>query len=57
MAKRGWRLITKRCRTTECEVDPEHHRLDVRRAPMLRALAAYDVRQDRWLMQLLVITW
>ncbi|BBI75883.2 hypothetical protein HAALTHF_51040n [Vreelandella aquamarina] len=34
------------------KVDPEHHRLDVRRAPMLRALAAYDVRQDRWLMQL-----
>ncbi|WP_193085166.1 non-ribosomal peptide synthetase, partial [Halomonas sp. 3F2F] len=34
------------------KVDPEHHRLDVRRAPMLRALAAYDATQDRWLMQL-----
>ncbi|PAU75284.1 amino acid adenylation domain-containing protein [Halomonas salipaludis] len=34
------------------EVDPEHHRLDVRRAPMLRAVAAHDVEQDRWLLQL-----
>ncbi len=34
------------------QVDPEHHRLDVRRAPMLRALAAHDAMQDRWLMQL-----
>ncbi|WP_085918222.1 amino acid adenylation domain-containing protein [Halomonas sp. CSM-2] len=34
------------------EVDPEHHRLDVRRAPMLRAVAAYDAEQNRWLLQL-----
>nr|WP_163500586.1 non-ribosomal peptide synthetase [Halomonas socia] len=36
----------------DAEVDPEHHRLDVRRAPMLRAVAAHDVEQDRWLLQL-----
>ncbi|NAO96318.1 amino acid adenylation domain-containing protein [Halomonas sp. MG34] len=34
------------------EVDPEHHRLNVRRAPMLRAVAAYDAEQNRWLLQL-----
>ncbi|PCF95297.1 non-ribosomal peptide synthetase, partial [Vreelandella nigrificans] len=34
------------------EVDPEHHRIDVRRAPMLRAVAAYDAEQNRWLLQL-----
>ncbi|WP_201304186.1 non-ribosomal peptide synthetase [Vreelandella titanicae] len=34
------------------EVDPEHHRLDVRQAPMIRALAAYDAEQGRWLLQL-----
>ena len=34
------------------EVDPEHHRLDVRRAPMLRAVAAHDPEQKRWLLQL-----
>ncbi|MDW0358490.1 amino acid adenylation domain-containing protein [Halomonas venusta] len=34
------------------EVDPEHHRLDVRRAPMLRALAVYDAEHGRWLLQL-----
>ncbi|MGP9739746.1 MULTISPECIES: non-ribosomal peptide synthetase [Halomonas] len=34
------------------EVDPERHRLDVRRAPMLRAVAAYDAEQNRWLLQL-----
>lgn len=33
-------------------VDPEHHRIDVRRAPMLRAVAAYDAEQNRWLLQL-----
>ncbi|MGP9687513.1 non-ribosomal peptide synthetase, partial [Halomonas sp. AOP25-F1-15] len=31
------------------QVDPEHHRIDVRRAPMLRAVAAYDAEQNRWL--------
>ena len=34
------------------QVDPEHHRLDVRRAPMLRALAVYDAESGRWLLQL-----
>lgn len=34
------------------EVDSEHHRLDVRRAPMLRAVAAHDPEQKRWLLQL-----
>ena len=34
------------------EADPEHHRIDVRRAPMLRAVAAYDSEQGRWLLQL-----
>ncbi|MCA8863809.1 non-ribosomal peptide synthetase [Halomonas sp. SBBP1] len=34
------------------EVDPQYHRLDVRRAPMLRAVAAYDAEQNRWLLQL-----
>ncbi|MGP9687511.1 amino acid adenylation domain-containing protein, partial [Halomonas sp. AOP25-F1-15] len=31
------------------EVDPEQHRLDVRRAPMLRALAAHDAEVGRLL--------
>ncbi len=34
------------------EVNPEHHRLNVRRAPMLRAVAAHDPEQNRWLLQL-----
>ena len=34
------------------EVDPQYHRLDVRRAPMIRAVAAYDAKQNRWLLQL-----
>nr|WP_240457758.1 non-ribosomal peptide synthetase [Halomonas socia] len=34
------------------QVDPKHHRLDVRRAPMLRAVAAHDSEQKRWLLQL-----
>jgi amino acid adenylation domain-containing protein len=34
------------------QVDPEHHRLDVRQAPMIRALAAHDAEQGRWLLQL-----
>ncbi|ELY22071.1 non-ribosomal peptide synthetase [Vreelandella titanicae] len=35
------------------QVDPEHQRLDVRRAPMLRAVAAYDAEHERWLLQLI----
>ncbi|NYS79518.1 MULTISPECIES: non-ribosomal peptide synthetase [Halomonadaceae] len=34
------------------QVDPEYRRLDVRQAPMLRAVAAYDAEQQRWLLQL-----
>ncbi|MDQ7733303.1 amino acid adenylation domain-containing protein [Halomonas sp. SpR1] len=34
------------------EVNPEHHRIEVRRAPMLRAVAAHDANQNRWLLQL-----
>ncbi|WP_229359147.1 non-ribosomal peptide synthetase [Halomonas salipaludis] len=36
------------------EVDPDQHCLDVRRAPMLRAVAAHDPEQKRkrWLLQL-----
>ncbi|MBT2787103.1 MULTISPECIES: non-ribosomal peptide synthetase [unclassified Halomonas] len=34
------------------EVDPQYHRLDVRRAPMLRAVAACDTERNRWLLQL-----
>jgi amino acid adenylation domain-containing protein len=33
-------------------VDPLHHRIDVRQAPMLRAVALEDVAQQRWLLQL-----
>jgi amino acid adenylation domain-containing protein len=33
-------------------VDPLHHRIDVRQAPMLRAVALEDVEQQRWLLQL-----
>ncbi|MEA2119042.1 non-ribosomal peptide synthetase [Halovibrio sp. HP20-50] len=36
----------------KAEVDSEHHRIDVRRAPMLRAVAAFDAEQNRWLLQL-----
>ncbi|MDO9002948.1 MAG: amino acid adenylation domain-containing protein, partial [Aquabacterium sp.] len=33
-------------------VDSSRYRLDVRRAPLLRAIAAHDPGQDRWLLQL-----
>ena len=33
-------------------VDPRHHRIDVRKAPMIRAVAAHDTEQGRWLLQL-----
>ncbi|MGS2744405.1 amino acid adenylation domain-containing protein [Halomonas sp. LS-001] len=33
-------------------VDPEHYRIDVRQAPMVRAIAAQDDEQGRWLLQL-----
>ena len=33
-------------------VDPRYQRIDVRQAPMIRALAAHDIEQDRWLLQL-----
>ena len=34
------------------QVDARQYRMDVRRAPMIRALAAHDIEQDRWLLQL-----
>ena len=33
-------------------IDPTRHRIDVRRAPMIRLLAAEDAANDRWLLQL-----
>ncbi|WP_229212467.1 non-ribosomal peptide synthetase, partial [Duganella sp. HH105] len=33
-------------------VDPQHHRIDVRQAPMVRAVALQDLEQGRWLLQL-----
>ena len=33
-------------------VDPRYQRIDVRQAPLLRAVAAHDPEQDRWLLQL-----
>jgi amino acid adenylation domain-containing protein len=33
-------------------VDPASFRIDVRRAPMVRALAAFDAPRQRWLLQL-----
>ena len=34
------------------QVDARQYRMDVRQAPMIRALAAHDIEQDRWLLQL-----
>ena len=31
---------------------PDHFRIDVRRAPMIHALAAYDPKRQRWVLQL-----
>ncbi len=36
------------------QMHPDHHRIDVRRAPMLRAAAAYDHANRRWLLILLI---
>ena len=36
----------------EARVDPRHHRIDVRQAPMVRAVAAHDPARGRWLLQL-----
>ena len=36
----------------ESLIDPTRHRIDVRRAPMIRLLAAQDAANDRWLLQL-----
>ena len=33
-------------------IDPRYQRIDVRQAPMLRAVAAHDPEQNRWLLQL-----
>ncbi len=34
------------------KVDPSHYRIDVRQAPMIRAFAAHDEENERWLLQL-----
>ncbi|SDO97798.1 non-ribosomal peptide synthase domain TIGR01720/amino acid adenylation domain-containing protein, partial [Rhodoferax sp. OV413] len=36
----------------DAHVDATHYRIDVRRAPMLRAIAARDETNERWLLQL-----
>ena len=36
----------------ESLIDPTRHRIDVRRAPMIRLLAAPDEKNNRWLLQL-----
>ncbi|EEF27644.1 antibiotic synthetase, putative [Ricinus communis] len=33
-------------------VDPAHYRIDVRKAPLLRAIAVHDDAEQRWLLQL-----
>jgi amino acid adenylation domain-containing protein len=33
--------------------DPRHHRIDVRRAPLMRTVVAYDAVERRWLLLLL----
>ncbi|WP_365731752.1 amino acid adenylation domain-containing protein [Ramlibacter sp.] len=39
----------------QARFDPAHWRMDVRQAPMLRAVAfAHDAEQDRWLLQLML---
>src|SRR6185312_1103359 len=38
----------------KCQFDPRHHRMDVRRAPLLRAVVAQDGAQGRWLLLLLL---
>ncbi|HEX8430621.1 MAG TPA: AMP-binding protein, partial [Longimicrobium sp.] len=34
--------------------DPRHYRIDVRRAPLMRACVAYDAEHERWLLLLLL---
>ncbi|NRR34407.1 AMP-binding protein, partial [Oxalobacteraceae bacterium] len=36
----------------QAHVDPDHYRIDVRQAPLLRAVAVHDVPAQRWLLQL-----
>ncbi|NVM80204.1 non-ribosomal peptide synthetase component F/aryl carrier-like protein, partial [Duganella sp. SG902] len=36
----------------QAHVDPAHYRIDVRRAPLLRAVAVHDIPSQRWLLQL-----
>ncbi|WP_412180537.1 condensation domain-containing protein, partial [Variovorax paradoxus] len=36
----------------DARVDPARHRIDVREAPMIRALAAHDAARGRWLLHL-----
>ncbi|SEK17441.1 AMP-binding protein, partial [Variovorax sp. OK202] len=37
----------------DATVDPRHYRIDVRRAPMLGAIAAHDAATGKWLLQIL----
>lgn len=52
MAKRDGASSQSVAEQLNAEVNPEHHRLNVRRAPMLRAVAAHYPEQKRWLLQL-----
>src|SRR6185437_6661801 len=36
----------------EARINPDHHRLDIRHAPMLKGFAAFDTREQRWLLRL-----
>ena len=47
-------IVTARDVRTQLEslIDPTRHRIDVRKAPMIRLLAAQDAANDRWLLQL-----
>ncbi|MEZ2299692.1 amino acid adenylation domain-containing protein, partial [Variovorax sp. RCC_210] len=43
---------SKAAEQLNAHVDPAHYRIDVQQAPMIRAVAAYDPVQGRWLLQL-----
>ncbi|MFS2053633.1 amino acid adenylation domain-containing protein, partial [Variovorax sp. CT11-76] len=36
----------------QAHVDPSRYRIDIRRAPLIRAVAAHDAQSGRWLLQL-----
>ncbi|MEZ2300144.1 condensation domain-containing protein, partial [Variovorax sp. RCC_210] len=43
---------SKAAEQMNAHVDPAHYRIDVQQAPMIRAVAAYEPVQGRWLLQL-----